>query len=157
MVHLEGVHLAVIGDGELRQALTDQVQAAGLGDRVHFTGWRHDMAATLSDLDAVVLTSRNEGTPVALIEASAAARAVVATDVGGVRAVVAHDETGLLVDSGDEVGIGEALGRVLASPALRRRLGRAGRDRVSERFGERPLVEAIRDLYEELLNGHLAR
>ncbi len=157
MHRLDGVHLAVVGDGEMRQALTEQVRAAGLSDRVHFTGWRYDMAATLSDLDVVVLTSRNEGTPAALIEALAARRAVVATDVGGVKAVVVNDETGLLVEPGDEAGIAEKISRLLASPGLRKRLGFAGREHVREHFGERSLVEAIRAVYDGLLTRPPAR
>jgi glycosyltransferase involved in cell wall biosynthesis len=82
---LPGVHLALVGDGELRRQLHDLVATLGLIDRVHFTGWRTDLPALLADVDAVLLTSRNEGTPLALIEAAAAARPVIATDVGGVR------------------------------------------------------------------------
>ncbi len=73
----------------------------GMDDRVHFTGWHADIPGAMSDLDVAVLTSRNEGTPVALIEAAATGRAVVATDVGGVRSVVQDGVTGLLAPAGD--------------------------------------------------------
>jgi len=151
MGRLEGVHLAVIGDGELRAGLEARVRAAGLGDRVHFTGWRYDLAHTLADLDAVVLTSRNEGTPVALIEALASGRAVVATDVGGVRSVVVDGETGILVPAGDAPAVATALKRVLGSQALRARLGASGRQHVRERFDQQRLVDDMRALYRELL------
>jgi len=148
---LPGVHLAVVGDGELRASLEARVAEMGLGGRVHFTGWRVDMPAVLADVDVVALTSRNEGTPVALIEALAAARPVVATEVGGVAAVVRHGETGLLASAGDHERIAEAISRLLADPDLARRLSLAGREHVSHQFGARRLVEEIRAMYQDLL------
>jgi glycosyltransferase involved in cell wall biosynthesis len=150
-------HLAVIGDGELRPELEAAAQAAGLADRVHFTGWAPDVAAALSDLDVVALSSRNEGTPVALIEAIAAGRPVVATDVGGVRAVVRDGETGFLVPPNDAVALGAAVRRLLEDPDLRRRMGAAGRAAVIERFGQDRLVREVGDLYRELLAGRRPR
>jgi glycosyltransferase involved in cell wall biosynthesis len=109
------------------------------------------MADVLSGLDVVVLTSRNEGTPVALIEALAAARPVVATDVGGVRAVVIDGATGLLAPAGDAPTIAAKIESVLASPTLGRRLGTAGRDHVVANFGAARLIDDIRALYKDLL------
>src|SRR5207245_2820341 len=80
-------HFVVAGDGALRPAMESSAKEM-LGDRVHFLGWATDLPALYGALDVVVLTSRNEGTPVALIEAAAAGRPVVATAVGGVPAVV---------------------------------------------------------------------
>lgn len=151
---LPGVHLAVVGDGEMRASLEARVAEMGLGGRVHFTGWRVDMPAVLADLDVVALTSRNEGTPVALIEALAAARPVVATEVGGVASVVRHEETGLLAAAGDHRRISEAITRLLADPPHARRLALAGREHVVHQFGARRLVEEIRALYEDLLLSH---
>ena len=148
---LDGVHLAVVGDGELRAALEDQARQAGMADRVHFLGWCDDVPAAVSDADAVALTSTSEGTPVALIEALAAGRPVVATDVGGVRFVVRHGVTGLLAPVGDPGRFAEALGQLLRSPALGRTLGQQGRTSVAARFGKERLVADIATLYEELL------
>jgi glycosyltransferase involved in cell wall biosynthesis len=75
----------VVGDGELGEALTREAAALGIEKDILFTGWQKEMAEVYRNLDAVVLTSLNEGTPVSLIEAMAAARPVIATDVGGVR------------------------------------------------------------------------
>ena len=85
---------AVVGDGEERAALEQQTTALGLAGAVHFFGWRHDLAAVYGDLDVVVNASRNEGTPVALIEALAAARPVVATAVGGTPDLVGRRRAG---------------------------------------------------------------
>jgi glycosyltransferase involved in cell wall biosynthesis len=148
---LEGVHLAVLGDGELRAQLEASARSSGLGARVHFTGWWSDLPSALADLDVVALTSRNEGTPVALIEALAAARAVVATDVGGVRSVVVDGSTGLLTPARDPERMAGALRRALGSAALRAQLGAAGRQHVRDRFGEERLIQEVRLLYHDLL------
>ncbi|MGI9120307.1 MAG: glycosyltransferase [Acidimicrobiales bacterium] len=151
MEHLPGVHLAVIGDGELRRQLELHTRQAGLADRVHFTGWRHDMPGVLSDLDVVALTSRNEGTPVALIEAGAAGRAVVATDVGGVRSVVEEGVNGLLAPPGDFQRVALLLRHLLNDPRRREHMGESGRSRARERFGEGRLLQDIRSLYSDLV------
>jgi len=149
---LSEVHLAVLGDGELRAELEELSRSLGLGERVHFAGWWTDIPGAMADLDVVVLSSRNEGTPVSLIEAGACGRPVVATDVGGVRSVVQDGRSGLLVPSGEPRALGEAIGRVLGDPALANQLGEAGRT-VTEPFSLDRLVGDIRGLYAELLGG----
>ena len=149
--YLEGAHLAVIGDGPMRRSLGDKAAATGLGQRVHFAGWIHDMPAALADLDVVALASRNEGTPVALIEAGAAARPVVATDVGGVRSVVQNGATGYLVPSGDIASMAERIARLLADRQLANQLGTTARQEIAIRFGSDRLVEDVANLYRELL------
>jgi glycosyltransferase involved in cell wall biosynthesis len=151
MALLPGVHLAVVGDGEMRSQLEAAADQLGLGGRVHFTGWCADVPSAMADLDVVALTSRNEGTPVALIEAAASGRPVVATDVGGVRTVVDDGVTGFLAPPGDPEKIAGLLGRLCADPLTRRRFGEAGRLRVRERFGEERLLRDVASLYADLL------
>ena len=136
----------VAGDGELRSML--EVEAESLGGRVRFLGWVSDLPALYAALDVVVLTSLNEGTPVALIEAAAAGRPVVATDVGGVAEVV--EGGGYLVPSGDAGALADAIEALLADPGLRTRLGEAGRDGVAERYAAERVGAATADLYREL-------
>ena len=143
-------HLAVVGDGESRQELERVVEQRSLTRRVHFTGWRRDVAAVFADLDVVALSSRNEGTPVALIEALAAAKPVVATTVGGVADVVDDGVTGLLVPAGDAAALADALTRLLDDPDLRARFGASGRVRMCERFSLDRLVDEIGELYRSL-------
>lgn len=81
---LKHYRFLIIGDGELKEVLMQNVKEMNITDFVVFTGWRKDMASIYPALDAVVLTSKNEGTPVALIEAMAAKKPVIATSVGGV-------------------------------------------------------------------------
>jgi glycosyltransferase involved in cell wall biosynthesis len=154
---LTGVHLAVLGDGELRPALEEKARLLGVADRVHFTGWWEDVPGAMADLDVVALTSRNEGTPVALIEAMAAAKPVVGTRVGGVPFVVQDGETGYLVLPGDPDATAERIRQLLSDTARRVRMGQRGRTLVRERFGRERLVSDMRELYAELLRSRLAR
>jgi glycosyltransferase involved in cell wall biosynthesis len=148
---VSGLHLAVLGDGELRATLEALAHDLQIADRTHFTGWWTDVPSALADLDVVVLSSRNEGTPVALIEALAAGRPVVATDVGGVRHVVQDGETGWLCGPGDAVGLARLLQKVVSEPETSGRMAEAGRLRVAARFGYERLLAEHRALYEELL------
>lgn len=149
-----GVTFVVAGDGEQRVHVEEQARA--FNGRVRVEGWVKDLASLYRRLDIVVLTSRNEGTPVALIEAGAARRPVVATDVGGVSDVVRDHLTGFLAPPGDASGIAEKLIRLLDDPDLRRRMGGAGRDWVRDRFSSARLINETASLYEELLQKHPA-
>jgi glycosyltransferase involved in cell wall biosynthesis len=140
----------VIGDGELRNALESLATELGIAGRVHFTGWILNVAEVMSDADVVVLASRNEGTPVSLIEAAAAGTPVVATDVGGVSSVVEHGRTGLLVRPGDSSALAAAISRLVADPATAREFGVEARQ-VAQRFSAERLVADIRSIYAELL------
>jgi glycosyltransferase involved in cell wall biosynthesis len=144
------VTFAIIGDGERRRALEVAVPPA-LRDRIVFTGWQTDLASVYAALDVVVLTSLNEGTPVALIEAAAAGRPVVATDVGGVRDVVRHGETGALVPAGNAAATSMEVLRIVRDEALAREWGMAGRRWVRSRFAANRLASDTARLYRELL------
>lgn len=147
---LPGTHLAVLGDGDLRAQIEGLAHTLRIADRTHFLGWRHDLANVLADVDVVALTSRNEGTPVSLIEAAAAGRAVVATAVGGTAAVVRDGVTGFLVRPREPEAIAAALDRLLRDPTLAATLGRSAREHVKDRFSHRRLLRDVSDLYDEL-------
>lgn len=147
----EHVHLAIVGDGEDRARIEELITSMRLEDRAHLLGWRMDMPAVMSSFDVVVLSSRNEGSPVALIEAGASAVASVATDVGGVKSVVKDGVSGFLVPAGDPSQMAARLKELLDDPARRASFGAAGRDYVAGRFDQSLLVQNIRDLYVELL------
>jgi len=152
VAQVPGLHLAVLGDGELRPELEAQSAALGLAGRAHFLGWWEDMATALADLDLVVLSSRNEGTPVALIEALAAGRPVVATDVGGVRYVVRDGETGWLCPAGDPAALATLLRRaVFLERENAARLAGEGRRRALASFGKERMLADYFSIYQELL------
>lgn len=144
-------HLVIVGDGETRPRVESLVAELGLNDRVHFAGWQDDIPAVMADLDVALLTSRNEGTPVSLIEAAASGRAAVATAVGGVAAVVDDGVTGILVPPADPHATAAAIEAVLEDDTRRVAMGRAGRLR-SVRWSDDRLVADIRALYRELLS-----
>ncbi len=145
------VRLAIAGDGEIRQGLEATARGLGIADSVRFLGYRRDLPRIAAASDAAVLSSDNEGTPVSLIEAAAAGRPVVATDVGGVREVV-NDETGILVPPGDAAALAGGIEELALNPVLRARLGRQARERAVVRFSAERLIEDIDSLYRELLD-----
>src|SRR3954454_8177195 len=127
------VRLAIVGDGELREELEAQTDALGIREAVWFAGYRADMVAVAAASDIAVLASDNEGTPVSLIEAAAAATPAVSTRVGGVADVVTP-ATGVLVDAGDHVALGEAIARLAQDRDERSRLGTAAQGHVGARY-----------------------
>jgi glycosyltransferase involved in cell wall biosynthesis len=144
------IRFAIVGDGELRGELEARAAELGLGDAVHFAGFRRDMPEVVAATDIALLTSDNEGTPVALIEAAAGARPAISTDVGGVATVVTP-QSGRLSPAGEPAPLAAALVELARDPELRRRLGAAGREHVSARFGAQRLLADVDALYAELL------
>jgi glycosyltransferase involved in cell wall biosynthesis len=141
----------IVGDGELRASLEQQAVDLGLAGAVRFLGWRADIDTLYADIDVVALTSRNEGSPVALIEAMAAGAPVVSTEVGGVADVVQHGVTGLLAPMDDDVGLARHVVTLLGDRALGRQMGQRGRALVAATYSADRLVADIEALYEELL------
>lgn len=142
----------VVGDGARRAELETLAGRLGLDDRVRFLGWRRDLDRIYADLDVVALTSRNEGSPVSLIEAMAAGRPVVATRVGGVPDLVEDGVTGWLVPPGDPEALAEAMAALLADPDRRQAMGQAGRKRVIPAFSAERLLQDMDRLYTALLS-----
>ena len=155
----------IVGEGPLRDSLEKQVEREGLGDYVRFTGWQKDLRCCYQEFDIACVTSLNEGTPVSLIEAMAAGRAVIATDVGGGRDLLDYGTAGappipaegfritpvgVLVRSRDPLGLAAALEHLARNPSLRHALGEAARRYVREQFNDERLIQNISRLYEEL-------
>lgn len=147
------VHFVVVGDGELRASLEALASELGLGGCLTFLGWRSDVERVYADLDLVVLSSRNEGSPIALIEAMASGTNVVATAAGGVPDVVRHGETGLLVNPDDPAALSASMEELLRADSGRRAaMAAAARDDAFERFGIDRLLADIDRLYTTLLS-----
>ena len=140
----------IAGDGELRGDLEAAAREFGLADRVRFLGWRRDLATIYGATDVFLLTSRNEGTPVALIESLAAGVPAVSTDVGGVRDVL-RENTGVVVPFGDAAGLANAVAQFLGDTNRRRSMGERGRASVVAQYGIDRLVDDIDALYRDLL------
>ena len=143
----------IVGDGELRGELEACARELGLADQVLFLGWRADMPRIYADLDVVALTSRNEGTPVSLIEGMAAGVPVVSTAVGGVPDIVTDGVCGSLVPPGDAAELARAVVALLRDQEKARTMGRAGREAVRDRFSVERLLSDVERLYTQLLAG----
>ena len=125
--------------------------AAGLLDRVAFVGWSGSTPDWYAGTDVVALTSDREGTPLALIEAAAAGRPVVATDVGGVADVVADGSTGFVVPTTSVGALADRLTQLALDPELRRAMGREA-PAHSTRYSADRLVADLDGLYRDLLS-----
>ena len=141
----------IAGDGELRSDLERYAGELGIADRVRFLGWRRDLATIYAASDVFLLTSRNEGTPVALIEAMASGIPGVSTDVGGVKDVIQSDATGARVGEHRADALAAQVVRYLGDPGRRRQSGTLARAAVLDRFSLDRLVHDVRALYRDLL------
>jgi glycosyltransferase involved in cell wall biosynthesis len=145
------VALALAGQGPLRSDLEAHATQLGVRDRVHFLGFQRNVADVYDAIDIFALPSVCEALPYALLEAMTSELPVVATTVGGVPEVVADGETGFLVPARSPEALARALRPLLDEPELRRRLGRAGRDRVSAHFDQRDMVARTLRVYRQML------
>ncbi|HUE71275.1 MAG TPA: glycosyltransferase [Pirellulaceae bacterium] len=142
----------VVGDGALRRQTEEYASHLGIADRVIFTGWRRDLPRIYADLDALVVSSDNEGTPVAAIEAMAAAKPVVATRVGGLPDLIVDGKTGLLIPPRDPEALASSVLQVLQEKERARRIGLAAQLFVRERFAASRLVGDMDLMYQDLLS-----
>jgi len=156
------VRFVIIGDGESRAAL--QIKAAELQlscsyyitrpkeqTDIVITSWETAIDQALAGLDIIVLTSNNEGTPVSLIEAQAALKPVVTTNVGGVEDIVIHGQTGFITAVGDTVNFADYVQQLIDDPALRNSLGKNGHDNVIKRYSKQRLINDMKTLYHSFL------
>jgi len=155
------VRLVVIGDGDMRPQMEEEFRAAGI-DYAYFpeenrnataicTSWLTAMDEVLAGLDIVALTSHNEGTPVSLIEAQAAGKPIVSTNVGGVSDVVMHDQCGYVTRPGEAEEFAEGLLKLVESAEQREKFGQFGRDFVQSKFSYQRLVRDMSNYYKRLI------
>ncbi|WP_438021253.1 glycosyltransferase [Sorangium sp. So ce315] len=141
----------VAGDGPLRGELQQRAQAAGLGDRMIFPGYRSDVPDLVSAFDAYVLPSLWEGLPLALLEALALGKPIVASSVGGVPEIVEHGVDGFLVPPRDPGALVEHLARVARDGELRERARTRSPAKFAEQFSVEAMVDAHVRLFDELV------
>jgi glycosyltransferase involved in cell wall biosynthesis len=144
----------LIGDGHLRTPMERRAAELGLEGHVRFLGWVTEAASrALPRFDIFVQSSRWEAMSMVVLEAMAAARAVVATRVGENQHVIEHERSGLLVPPEDPAALARSLERLLADAELRQRLGDRARIRYMQHFTNSHMVERYQALYEELIAG----
>ena len=145
-------NLLLAGDGPLRDSLERLAWNLGVAEHCHFVGFYEDVSPVYAAIDAVALTSANEGTPVSVIEALAAGRPAVVTDVGGVADVVRDGVSGFLVPPDDIGALVDRFDRLARDPELRQRMGEAGRQFVVPRYSVPRLLDDMDCLYRTLLS-----
>jgi glycosyltransferase involved in cell wall biosynthesis len=145
--------LLLVGQGELAQTLKTEVVKLNLDAHVRFLGFRSDVPALLSLFDVFVLPSLSEGLSMALLEAMAAGKPVVATKVGGNSELVLDGETGFLIDSGSPESISDRIVQVLQDKVGAVRMGDRGRLRVRDKFSFRAMVDKYENYYEQAIGG----
>jgi glycosyltransferase involved in cell wall biosynthesis len=146
--------LVVVGDGSRRSHLQRISTSLGIAERVDFLGARNDVADLLPHFDVFVLSSVNEGLPLALLEAMACARPVVTTAVGEIPRVVRNGITGVTVPPGDPAALAASVAAMLARPAWAATMGKAGRLIVEDTFSIDRSVQQYQALYSSLLDSH---
>lgn len=148
----DNLKFAVVGGGELQEQSELLARELGISDRVVFAGWWSEIEKVYADADITALTSDNEGTPVCLIESLSSGVPVVSTDVGGVRDVVKDGESGFLVPKGDAAAFAASVAKLIESPALRTRMGTAGKEDAIVRYSYKRLSSDIVSLYQCHIN-----
>ena len=149
--HHPNTSLVFVGKGDLDHALKAEALKMNANDRVVFLGWRPDIQEIMSIFDIFVLPSLNEGMGRVLIEAMAAGKPVVASEVGGIPDLVRHNETGFLVPPADEMNLSEAILRLLQNPDEARTMGECGKAQCLQ-YSTEAMVDKIEELYAMLLN-----
>ena len=150
---LPSTKFLIVGDGILREKLEEQVKNLNLISNVIFTGTRKNIPDLLSAMDIFVLPScSREGLGISIIEAMAAEKPVVATDIGGIPEVVKNGETGFLVLSRNSEALAQAIIELLRNPKKANTMGKKGRIRFQEKFTNKRMLSEVENLYVALLN-----
>jgi glycosyltransferase involved in cell wall biosynthesis len=144
-------HLALVGSGPLLAELQEQARSLKVEHRVHFAGFRDDVAECMADMDLFALPSLNEGMGRVLVEAMALRLPVVASSVSGIRDLVIPEENGLLVPAGDANALAAAVIRIMNDRELAARFGAAGFARVVPDYSMDRMLDRIERLYMELI------
>lgn len=149
------VKFLLIGDereGEIVDPLKERVATLGLTDRILFLGFRADVPDLLHLLDVFVLPSLSEGLPLSIIEAKAAAKPIVATDVGGVSEVVSDGQNGYLVPPGNDSIMAERLIKLAEDANLRQAMGASGYDEARAIFSMETMIGKYQNLFVRMID-----
>jgi len=148
---VENARFLIVGGGPLEGKLKALAFKLGVSPQTIFTGFRDDVPSLLATMDVFVLPSLWEGVPIAILEAMAMAKPVVATEVGGIPEIVVNGETGILVPPQNPKLLAEAIIALLQNRERAEAMGRAGRERVERCFTVERMVQQTEALYEELI------
>ena len=141
--------LVMVGKGELDVDLRAQALRMNANGKVKFLGWREDIHEIMPVFDMLVLPSLNEGMGRVLVEAMAAGKPVVASEVGGIPDLVKHGETGYLVRPADEKALANGIKKILNDPEQAKKMGRRGKE-YCRQFSLEAMIEKLDRLYSDL-------
>jgi glycosyltransferase involved in cell wall biosynthesis len=149
----------IVGEGECKEELHKQIQEAGLENRVHLVGYfdRPDAMSILKSSDIFVMPSRYEGTPIALLEAAALARPILASATGGIPELVQHEDHAFLVPPGNPTALAQGLMKLTLDQEYARSLGQNARQRIQKKFNLESQVDATWRAYQKALDKHSLR
>jgi len=145
------VKVLIVGEGSIRSDLETQARDLGISEDVVFAGYREDTDDLLRAMDIFVLPSLSEGIPMALLEAMAASRVVIASRVGGIPEVIDDGVEGFLVEPRDVNGLTETCLRLIQSPVMAKEMGEKARKRVERDFSAEEMAHRVASLYHELI------
>jgi len=144
--------LVIVGEGSKRQEWQLLADQLGVSNTVIWTGFRTDMPRILAALDIYVVPSVNEGLSLSILEAMAAGKPIIATDVGGNSEMIIDDVTGILINPGSYKMLATAITVLLNQPDKRARLSQAGHNLVTENFNVQRMTDAYCELYMDLID-----
>jgi glycosyltransferase involved in cell wall biosynthesis len=142
--------LVYVGKGDLEEELRREASRMGASEKVRFLGWRNDIPEIMPIFDIFVLPSLNEGMGRVLVEAMAAGRPLVASNVGGIPDLISQGENGMLVPPADPKALARELAFLISNPDIRREMGERGR-RMAVQFGTDSMIQKIDQLYLDVL------
>ncbi|MDI3480563.1 MAG: hypothetical protein PWQ97_218 [Tepidanaerobacteraceae bacterium] len=142
--------MVIVGDGPLRQKLKDMVDELQIMRNVIFLGYQENVEGLVADFDVFILPSVSEGMGLALLEAMALGKPVVATEAGGIPEVVKNGVNGLLVPPKDEGSLAEAIITILTSGQKAFSLGQAAKTTVFEKFSAKTMAEKTMEIYDKI-------
>lgn len=153
LLKADGVNLSyqIAGAGPLRQQLELQAAHLGLQEEVQFLGFVDNISKFLADIDILVMPSLYEGLGVAVLEAMAAGKPVIASRVGGLTESVADGITGILVPPANATALAQAIAKLVHARSLAREMGHQGRERIERHFTLEQMAAANEAYYYELL------
>jgi glycosyltransferase involved in cell wall biosynthesis len=146
----------IVGEGESKEDLAAQIRRAGLESRVRLVGYydRENALSILKSSDIFVMPSRYEGTPIALLEAAALARPILASNTGGIPELVQHEEHAFLVPPGDPTALGQGLMKLTLDREYATLLGQTAQQRIQQKFNLAAQLDSTWQAYQKALNKH---
>jgi len=142
--------LAVVGDGELRDSIADEIRRRKLEQHVYLLGGRTDVHDLLPDADCFVLTSKHEGLPIAILEAMACGLPIVATAVGGIGEIIRNGENGILVSPNNAPEFADTLSSLFRNTQMRDSLGQRARETVIRDYSWKRISREYEEIYQRL-------